>query len=110
MKSKELKKVVSFLKKTTNIKVLHNDSDAVVLESANLLIGVFDYEYPNTNQAGRIMVDHKSNFDKWSKAYYSCTLPNEKWQYEVLLDDLSYVDSKAQENASNNFSFLNREW
>lgn len=83
---------------------------AFYTEWEDLKIGIFDYGYPNTGYNGKILVEHKENFDKWSKVFYDCNFPANEEDFKVFLEDLKYIGRKFNEKQGNNFGGLSRSF
>lgn len=86
------------------------DERAYYTETENMQIGIFDYTYPNTGYNGKILIEHKDNFDKWSKVFYSSTFPNTENEFKIILRDLNYIDNKYDKESGNNLGSLTREF
>lgn len=86
----------------------HNAPGCYQLEVGGLRVAVFAHDWCNTTQQGHVLADHNENFDKWSKAYYWCELPENQEQFDILLRDLQYIDNDADVKMSNDFGLLRR--
>ena len=86
------------------------DEKAYYTETDEIQIGIFDYTYPNTGYNGKILMEHKNNFDKWSKVFYSSTFPSNEREFNIVLKDLKYISDKDNEDSGNNFGSLDRRF
>lgn len=102
--------VVLFKKHKFKIKDISTDVDerAYYTENENMHIGIFDYTYPNTGYCGKILIEHKDNFDKWSKVFYSSDFPNNEKEFRIILRDLEYINNEYDKECGNKFGFLTR--
>lgn len=85
-----------------------DEDDAFYFETDDLMVGVFSHVYPNTGYNGKVLAEHKNNFDKRSKAFYSSDLPSNKKEIDIIVCDLEYISSKENEEAGDAFSTLHR--
>lgn len=86
------------------------DERAYYTDTDEIQIGIFDYTYPNTGYNGKILMEHKNNFDKWSKVFYRATFPSNEDEFNLILKDLKYISDKANEDSGNRFGSLERRF
>lgn len=71
------------------------DNPAFYFKTGELVVAVFDNDYPNTNRCSTVKAEFDDLFDKWSSVYYTAELPTTEFALEVILMDLRYInDSK----------------
>lgn len=80
-----------------NADISDEDGEAHSFKNNDLLIGVFDYEYPNYNLAGSIRGEYIDTFNKWTNVYYRCNIPATKEGLDVIIEDLKYLASEKNE-------------
>jgi hypothetical protein len=83
-------------------------NSAFYIETDGLMVGVFDFDYPNDNYRGKILAEHLDNFDKWSKAFYMSDFPNNKDELNIILNDLKHIADEKNKKSGNNFGHLVR--
>ena len=104
----EMREIVNYFK-TKGFKITKDENEnSYSTEDEHLRIGIFGYDYPNENYCGKILAEHKDNFDKWSKAFYSCSLPSSEEEIEILLSDLKYITTDENKEAGDCFGKLRR--
>ena len=90
------------------IDISTEEGEAFQFKTDELYIGIFSLTYPNYGYCNTILAEHKENFDKWSKAYYSCYIPNNELEFKILFSDLKHISTNLQQQAGNKFSGLSR--
>lgn len=108
----DIKDIVNLFKKHKFkvVDVSFKNDIMFTIETENLIIGIFGYDYPNTGYCGKILAEHKDNFDKWSKAFYSASFPSDAEELEIILDDLKYISNEKNKKSGNNFGRLVRSF
>ncbi len=79
-------------------------------ENESVIIGIFDHDYPNTNYRGKILAEHKNNFDKWSKSFYIANFPANKDEFKIILSDIKHISNSLNEASGAIFGHLIREF
>lgn len=79
-----------------------------IMNIGGLRVGVFSHCWPNDYQKQHVIAEHEDNFDKWSKSFYWCDLPENQDQFDALLRDLEHIDNEEDRRIGNDFGLLKR--
>jgi len=83
---------------------------AFTFEVNDLVVGIFNYNYPNKTYAGKILMEFKDLFDKWSKCFYEYTLPEKEGHLKIFYEDLDYFGTIKSKHFSDNFGSICRNF
>lgn len=84
------------------------DEEAFYIKTKEIVIGVFNFSYPNSNWVGKIIADSIENINKTSDAIYWATFPRNKDDFNLLLEDLDYIPTKSNIKSGNRLGRLER--
>jgi len=86
-----------------------NDTLSFLIKTDNLIISIFNRNYPHSKLADKIVADQKSNFDKWQDAYYFVEFPTSTRQREAIHEQLKEICNPYHtKRSSKYFEYFNR--